>query len=131
MGVFINTTVVDPFLDWLTGQTNMAAAATRYITTFDGNPQSGGSENISTITGSANRQDMTTAMAAASGGAIASDTDITFTTNAAAGATVDYVAVYDAITGGNLMASAQVTTKVVSIGDGLKILAGALTFSVS
>lgn len=118
-------------LDWLIGETTPAAVATRYITTFNGDPQGAGSENISTLTGSANRINMTTAMAAASGGSAASDTDITFTNSAVGAATVDYVAVYDAQTGGNLMASTQVTSKAVGIGDSLKILSGQLTFAIT
>lgn len=118
-------------LDWLTGEANPPAVATRYITIFDGDPQGAGSEVINTITGSANRQNMTTAMAAASGGSAASDTDITFTNSAVGAADVDYVAVYDAQTGGNLMASTQVTSKAVGIGDSLKILSGQLTFAIT
>lgn len=118
-------------LDWLTGEANPPAVATRYITIFDGDPQGAGSEVINTVTGSANRQDMTTAMAAASGGSAASDTDITFTNSAVGAADVDYVAVYDAQTGGNLMASTQVTSKAVGIGDSLKILSGQLTFAIT
>lgn len=118
-------------LDWLTGEANPPAVATRYITIFDGDPQGAGSEVINTVTGSANRQDMTTAMAAASGGSAASDTDITFTNSAVGAADVDYVAVYDAQTGGNLMASTQVTSKAVGVGDSLKILSGQLTFAIT
>lgn len=118
-------------LDWLTGEANPPAVATRYITIFDGDPQGAGSEVINTITGSANRQNMTTAMAAASGGSAASDTDITFTNSAVGAADVDYVAVYDAQTGGNLMASTQVTSKAVGVGDSLKILSGQLTFAIT
>lgn len=118
-------------LDWLTGEANPPAVATRYITIFDGDPQGAGSEVINTVTGSANRQNMTTAMAAASGGSAASDTDITFTNSAVGAADVDYVAVYDAQTGGNLMASTQVTSKAVGIGDSLKILSGQLTFAIT
>lgn len=118
-------------LDWLTGEANPPAVATRYITIFDGDPQGAGSEVINTVTGSANRQNMTTAMAAASGGSAASDTDITFTNSAVGAADVDYVAVYDAQTGGNLMASTQVTSKAVGVGDSLKILSGQLTFAIT
>lgn len=118
-------------LDWLTGLTTPAAVATRYITVFDGDPQGAGSEVINTITGSANRQDMTTAMAAAAAGSAASDTDITFTNSAVGAATVDYVAVYSAITGGTLLASTQVTSKSVGVGDSLKILSGQLTFAIT
>lgn len=118
-------------IDWLTGKTTPAAVATRYITTFNGDPQSGGTENINTITGSANRQAITAAMGAASGGSAVSGSDITFTNSAVAGATVNFVAEYDAITGGNLMASAAVSSKTVGIGDSLKILAGNLTFAIA
>jgi len=118
-------------LDWLTGLTTPAAVATRYITVFNGDPQGAGSEVINTITGSANRQDMTTAMAAAAAGSAASDTDITFTNSAVGAATVDYVAVYSAITGGTLLASTQVTSKSVGVGDSLKILSGQLTFAIT
>jgi hypothetical protein len=118
-------------VDWLTGLTTPAAVGTRYITTFNGDPQGAGSENISTLTGSANRIDMTTAMAAASGGSGASDTDIVFTASAVGAATVDYVAVYSAITGGTLMASAAVTSKSVGIGDSLTILSGDLTVAIT
>lgn len=130
MPAFTNTPI-NAMLDWLTGQTTPAAAATRYITTFNGDPQGAGTENIATLTGSANRIDMTTAMAAASSGTCVSDTDITFTNSAVGGATVDYVAVYTAITGGTLYASAQVTSKTVGVGDSLKILSGNLTFSIT
>jgi hypothetical protein len=123
--------VRNTMIDWLTGLTTPAAVGTRYITTFNGDPQGAGSENISTLTGSANRQDMTTAMAAAAAGSGASDTDITFTASAVGAATVDFVAVYSAITGGTLLASAAVTSKAVGIGDSLKILSGNLTVAIT
>jgi hypothetical protein len=121
----------DEMLDWLTGVDDPSVTGTRYITIFDGDPQAGGSEVINTVTGSANRQNMTTAMAAASGGSQASDTDITFTASAVGGADIDYVAVYSAQTGGTLLASAAVTPKTVGIGDSLKILATQLTFAIT
>jgi hypothetical protein len=125
------TTPRNAMLDWLVGNADPAATATRYITTFNGDPQGAGSENISTISGSANRIDMTTAMAPAGSGSCASDTDITFTASAAGGATIDYIAVYDAQTAGNLLASTSVTSKTITAGDSLKILATALTFSIT
>lgn len=131
MADFVASTI-NAMLDWLIGETTPAAVATRYITTFNGNPQSGGTENISTLTGSANRINMTTAMAPASAAVAANDTLITFTAAAAGAATVDYVAVYSAITGGTLMASTQVAaSKSVGIGDSLTIAIGALTFTIT
>lgn len=129
MAEFTNA-AINPMLDWLVGNATPAAVATRYITVFDGDPTGGGTEVINTLTGSANRINMTTAMAAAAGGSCASDTDITFTASAVAGADVDYVAEYDAITGGNLLAYTAVTPKTVAIGDSLRILSGQLTFAI-
>lgn len=130
MAEFVASAIND-MLDWLTGIADPAATATRYITTYNGDPQGAGSENISTLTGSANRINMTTAMAAASGGSAASDTDIVFTSSASAGATVDYVAVFDAQTAGNLLASTAVTSRTVLTGDSLSILSGDLTFAIT
>jgi hypothetical protein len=123
--------VRNSMLDWFTGKTTPAAVANRYITTFNGDPQGAGSENINTITGSANRQIITTKMAAAAGGSAASNADIVFTAAAVGAATVDFVAVYDAITGGNLMGSAAVSSKSVGIGDSLSILSGNLTVAIT
>jgi hypothetical protein len=123
--------VRNTMLDWLVGNTTPAAVATRYITTFLGDPQGAGAENINTLTGSANRIDMTTAMAAAASGACTNDVAVTFTVSATGAATVDYVAVYSAITGGTLLASAQVTSKAVGIGDGLSIAIGDLDFAIT
>lgn len=123
--------VRDEMLDWLTGIADPPATATRYITVFNGDPQGAGVEVISTITGSANRIDMTTAMVVASSGGAASDTDITFTNQAVDDADVDHVAVYDAITGGTLLASAQVNERHIVVGDSLKILIGALSFGIT
>lgn len=119
-------------VDWLTGKTNPAAVATRYITTYNGDPQGAGSENINTITGSANRQAITATMSAASGGSSANAGDITFTNSAVGSATVDFVALMSAITGGSVMASTAVNaSKTVGIGDSLKILTGGLTVGIA
>jgi len=117
-------------LDWLVGNADPAATATRYITTFNGDPQGAGTENISTLTGSSNRIDLTTAMAAAASAQAVNDAIITFTSNANGNASVNYVAVYDAITAGNLLASAQVTQKDVTTGDSLTIQVGNCVFEI-
>ncbi len=67
----------------------------------------------------------------ASGGSVANDTQITFTSSAVGAADVDFVAIYDAITGGSLLASVAVTAKSIAIGDGLRIAIGNLTIEVS
>jgi hypothetical protein len=124
----------DFLADWVVGKTTPSAVATRYITTFSGDPSGAGSENIDTITGSANRIAIapeTYFTSAADASSIASTADIVFTASAAAGATVDYIAIYDAITAGNLMAQAAVTSKTLATGDGLKITSGNLTLAFS
>jgi len=130
MADFVATSI-NEMIDWLTGVANPPAVATRYITVFDGNPSSGGTEVINTISGSANRIDMTSEMAAAAAGAATNATDIVFTASAVGAADVDWVAVYDAITGGNLMAATAVTSKSVTSGDSLSILAGNLDFTIT
>lgn len=122
---------INEMLDWLTGVASPAATGTRYLTTFNGDPQGAGTENINTITGSANRITITADMAAASGGAATNDADITITASAVGAATVDYVAIYDAITAGNLLASTAVTSKSVGIGDSLSVLTGNLDFAIT
>lgn len=124
-------TAINAMLDWLDGVDDPPAVGTRYLTTFNGDPQGAGSENISTITGSANRIAITADMAAAAAGAATNDADITITASAVGAATVDYVAIYDAITAGNLLASTQVTSKSVGIGDSLSVLAGNLDFAIT
>lgn len=121
-------------LNWLVGRTTPTSVSDRFITTFSGDPQSGGVENIASLNGSANRINMTVAMgSAASAGAIASTADIEFTTvgsGSIGSATVDHVGVMDAVTGGNVMASAAVVAKNMTANDTLKILAGYLTFEI-
>lgn len=117
-------------LDALTGKATYTTA-NAFVTTYNGDPQGAGSENISTITGSATRPGITASMAAAASGSAASNADITFTSSAAGAATVDFIAIMSAATGGSVLASVAVTSKSVGIGDSLKILSGNLTFSIS
>ena len=118
-------------IDWLTGVASPVATGTRYLTTFNGDPQGAGTENISTLTGSANRIAITANMAAAAAAAASNTGIITITASAVGAATVDFVAIYDAITGGNLLASTAVTSKSVGIGDSLSILTGNLDITIT
>lgn len=129
MGAFSATVTSNVMLDWLTGTASPAAAATRYISIWNGDPQGAGSEVINTITGSATRPSI--AFSAANAGSAASNGDVTFTTNAAAPATVNYVALHTAATGGSVMASCSVTSKAITAGDSLKITSTNCTVSIS
>ena len=131
MGAFTNTTS-DYMLDWLVGKATPPAVSTRYITTFNGDPAGAGSENINTLTGSANRINLTTAFGSSAAASSTANTAlITFFTAASGTGTVDYLAVYDSLTGGNMMASCGITAKLMGLGDGLAINIGQCTFSIS
>lgn len=117
-------------IDALTGLTTYTTA-NAFITTYNGDPQGAGVENIATITGSATRPGITASMAAAAGGTGASNADITFTLSAAGAGTVDFVAIMSAATAGTVLASTAVTSKSVGIGDSLKILSGNLTVAIT
>lgn len=122
---------INEMLDWFTGFASPPAVATRYITVFDGDPQGAGTEVINTITGSANRINMTTALSAAAAGVQTNNAIITFTASAVGAADVDYIAIYDAQTGGNLMGSTAVSPKSVGVGDALTIPVGNLDFAIT
>lgn len=118
-------------IDWYTGKANPAAIATRYISVWNGDPQGAGTEVISTITGSANRQAITASMAAAAAGSAASTANIVFTATAVGTATVNFIGIHDALTLGNLLGSVAVTSKTPNVGDSLSILAGNLIVSIT
>jgi len=124
--------LTNELIDALTGKSNTSfGGSTQYVTLFNGDPRGAGSEVISTITGSANRLAIASSMAAASSGSASSNADLTFTSNAAGSETVDYIAIYDAQTGGNLLASTSVTSKSVASGDGVSISSGNLSISIT
>lgn len=120
-------------LDWIVGKTTPAAVSTRYLTASN-TILPGGTEQMTAMTGSANRIALTPATyftAAAATHAIASTADIVFTASSSGAATVGYVSMWDAITAGNMMSEAAVTTKTLTAGDSLKILSGNLTFTIT
>lgn len=128
MAAFSNI-AADYMLDWIVGKTTPAAVATRYLDALNS-----GTSQMTAMTGSANRIAIAAATyftSAAAASAIASTADITFTASSSGAATVNQVALYDAITGGNQYALAAVTTKTLSVGDSLKITTGNLTFSIT
>jgi|WetSurMetagenome_2_1015567.scaffolds.fasta_scaffold145844_4 hypothetical protein len=120
-------------LDWVVGKTTPAAVSTRYLTASD-TILPGGTEQMTAMTGSANRVALTAATyftSAAATHAIASTADITFTASSSGSATVGFVSMWDAITAGNMMSEAAVTSKSLTAGDSLKILSGNLTFTIT
>lgn len=127
--------LADKILIWIKGTTFPTALSTVYISLHSGDPGTAGSNNNvqSTITGSANRTSVTTStfstVGSAPGGGfqITNSNSVQITTNASGGATVTYFGVWDAVTGGNFLASGQLTTSVdVVAGDTVQFNAGAL-----
>lgn len=127
--------LADKILTWIKGTTFPTALSTVYISLHSGDPGTAGANNNiqSTITGSANRTSVATStfstVGAASGGGfqITNNSSVQITTNAAGSATVTYFGVWDAVTGGNFLASGQLTTSVdVVAGDTVQFNAGAL-----
>jgi len=122
------------FVDWSSGKASMPATGTRYITISTGDMQAGGTEVLTTIAGSAVRPQLTSAMAAAvAGSATNSVAQISFTTSAVNGSpvVVSWIAIYDASTAGNLIATAAVTNKTITTGDALYIPISGLTIAAS
>lgn len=127
--------LADKILTWVKGTAFPAALSTVYVSLHSGDPGTAGTNNNvqSTITGSANRTSVTTstfsAVGAAPGGGfqVTNSNPVQITTNASGGATVTYFGVWDAVTGGNFLASGQLTTSVdVVSGDTVQFNAGAL-----
>jgi len=127
--------LADKILIWIKGTTFPTALSTVYISLHSGDPGTAGANNNVqlTITGSANRTSVATStfstVGAATGGGfqITNNSSVQITTNAAGSATVTYFGVWDAVTGGNFLASGQLTTSVdVVAGDTVQFNAGAL-----
>jgi len=127
--------LADKILVWVKGTTFPTALSTVFVSLHSGDPGTAGTSNNvqSTITGSANRTSVTTStfstVGSAPGGGfqITNNNSVQITTNAAGGATVTYFGVWDAVTGGNFLASGQLTTSVdVVAGDTVQFNAGAL-----
>lgn len=122
-------------VDWLIGKADpVPASGTRYVALFDGDPQGAGSEVTTTIR-SAGRLAITGAMEVAgttNPGEASTTSDIDFG-NAEGDASVSHLAIYDAASGGTLLASDALTggTQSVTAGNPVKIPAGDLTVTIS
>lgn len=128
----IVTAYENAVLNYLRGAGAPTAIAGLYLDLYNGDPQGAGTSVLSTITGSATRSSITSAMGAAASGSTTNPSTITVTSSAAAGATVTHVALFDAATGGNLLMSGALTApKTVTVTDVVEFLASALTIALS
>lgn len=104
-----------------------------FLDLFNGDPQGAGSSVLATLTGSATRPNITSAIGAASGGASTNAAQIDVEAAADAGATITHLALYDAATSGNLIWSDALTggNQVITTGNPIVIPANGLTLTVA
>ena len=113
------------FLNWLRGTTFPAAPTDVYMALFNGNPTSGGTEVTTTIRVAGRVAIDYDVVASRS---ITNATDIDYG-EAAGGATITYLGVYDAASAGNLLGYTPLdNNRTVVAGDPVIFLAGAHTF---
>ena len=130
MSAFVAANCSNIQIDWMTGKATPAAIGTRYVSIWNGDPQGAGTEVTNTVTGSSTRPSI--AFASASSGSASSNATVTFTTNASGSATINYIALHSASTGtGNILASCAVTSKNITVGDGVSIASGGATVQIS
>jgi hypothetical protein len=115
-------------LGHLLGSTTYTKPSALYVALFIGNPASGGIE-ISTSGSAYARQPATFTISSA----IATNTAaIEWPVATSAWGTITWVAIYDAITGGNQLVTAQLTSaKTIGSGDVLRIPTGQLSVTLT
>lgn len=129
----IASAYLNSIVNYLRGAGAPTAISAIYIDLYAGDPQESGSSVLSTITGSATRPNITSAMAAASGGVSRnSSTSITITEAAVGAAVITDVAIFDAATSGNLIMSKALPAQVaVNVLDSVTVANNNLAISIS
>lgn len=103
------------------------AVTTYYIDLYNGDPSGVGTSQLLTLTGSATRPSATLGSPATDGAyrKRSNASEVIITASAAGAATVDYWAMFDAATGGNLVQYGQYSpSKSFTAGDEIKVNAG-------
>jgi hypothetical protein len=121
----LTTAGKNQLLDKVDGDTG---ALTWYLAPFNGDPSGAGSE-VSATTSEGRTQLTSSNMAAAASGSVASSADITWT--ATGSITVDYIAIYDAASSGNLVGYDAITSKSLANTETITIPTGSLTISLT
>jgi len=122
-------------VNYLRGNGAPTAISDVFLDLYNGDPQGAGSSVLATLTGSGTRSSVKAALGAASAAdpsVSQNAAQIAVTASAAAGATVTHLAIFDASTAGNLIASKALTggTQVVVTGNPVNVPATSLKFSV-
>jgi hypothetical protein len=115
----------DYFVNWLTGSASFPATTPRYLALYNGDPAGAGVEDTSTLIGA--RPQLSISAASGANAANVAPLALGPTKGAAA---LSYLAVFDALTGGNIICSRANGGGVLSIpaGSPLTALAGGLSF---
>lgn len=115
-------------IDHLLGSSTFTKPSTLYVALFVGNPTSGGTE-VST-SGSAYAR--VTSTFTISGGNATNTAAIEWATATSSWGTIDWVAIYDASTGGNqLVTAALSSSKTIASGDVLRIPISSLSVTLT
>jgi hypothetical protein len=122
-------------VNYLRGAGAPTAISNLYIDIFNGDPQGAGTSVLLTVTGSATRPSVASALGAASAASPSVSTNaslITLSASASGGATVSYIGLYDAATGGNLVGSHALTSgsQTVTAGNPVTVPASGLSISI-
>jgi hypothetical protein len=118
---------------WLNNQADMPSRpANLYIAIFNGNPKTSGTEVGATINSGSPRQLITfTAIASGAAHLLTSNIAVDFG-NSENAATFSHIALYDAASSGNLLASKSASGAPISVlvNSSVKFQAGGITFNI-
>lgn len=117
---------------WLNNDAAMPSSpASLWISLFNGNPKSGGTEVSSTIHSGGRVQVTFTTLASGVDHLMTSSAAVDFG-SAAAASSISYLGLHDAAASGNLIASKAIVggAQAVAVGSPVKFLAGGITFNV-
>lgn len=122
-------------VNYLRGNGAPTAIADVFLDIYNGDPQGAGSSVLATVTGSATRSSVKTALGAATAAAPSVSSNaavIAISASAAAGATISHIALFDAATAGNLIGSHALTsgTQTVVTGNPVSVPAAGLSISI-
>lgn len=123
MAVGLKASVANSLLDALGNATNYTAPTANYIKLHIGDPGASAASNAATET---TRKSVS--FAAASGGSMATDADITWT-NISGSEDATHFSIWDAAAAGNFLWSGTITANAYTAGDTYTIASGGMTAS--
>ena len=131
----ITTAYRQAIVNYLRGNGAPTAIADVFLDIYNGDPQGAGSSVLATVTGSGTRSSVKAALGAATSASpsVSSNaSQIVVSASAAAGATITHIALFDAATAGNLLASNALTSgsQTVVTGNPVNVPSSSLSISI-